>query len=97
MITIPITQSAVVGRGDRRIHQLQFCKGVTTLSECPGYNTKQSDGQVPVILELWGMWSTSSLPSLPDPLWLGVVAADRILSMRQIELNGTYVKLNCLK
>ena len=34
------------------------------------------------------MWSTSpSLPSLPGPLWPGVVALDRALSMGQIELN----------
>ena len=31
---------------------------------CPENDTKQSDGEVPVMLELWGMWSTSSLPSL---------------------------------
>ena len=24
-------------------------------NECSGYDTKQSDGEVPVILELWGM------------------------------------------
>ena len=48
--------------------------------------TKQSDGKVPVILELWGKRSTSSLPSHPGPLWSGVVASDRVLSMGQIEL-----------
>ena len=37
------------------------------------------------MLELWGMWSTPSLLSLQDPLWLGVVAPDRVLSMGQIE------------
>ena len=37
-------------------------------------------------LEIWGMQSTPSLPSLPDPLWLGVVTPDRVLSMGQIEL-----------
>ena len=42
---------------------------------------KQSDGEVPVMLELWGMWSTPSLPSL----WTGVVAPDWVLSMGQIE------------
>ena len=31
-------------------------------NECPGNDTKQSDGEVPVMLELWGMQSTSSLP-----------------------------------
>ena len=38
------------------------------------------------MLELWGMQSTPSLPSLPCPLLLGVVAPDRVLSMDQIEL-----------
>ena len=55
--------------------------------ERPGYDTKQSDGEVPVMLELWGMWSTPSLPSLPGPLWPGVVAPDMVLSMGQIDLN----------
>ena len=51
------------------------------------YDTKQSDGERPVILELWGMRSTSFLPSLPGPLCLRVVAPDRFQSMGQIELN----------
>ena len=50
-------------------------------NECPVYDTEQSDGEVPVMLELWGMWSTPSLLSLPGPLWPGVVAPDRALSM----------------
>ena len=29
------------------------------------------------MLELWGMWSTPLLPSLPGPLWPGVVAPDK--------------------
>ena len=49
------------------------------------------------MLELWGMWSTLLLPSLPGPLWLGVVAPDKVLSMDQIEENCAYAKLNCLK
>ena len=48
--------------------------------------TKQSDVAAPVILELWRMWSTPSLPSLPGPLWSKVVALDRVLSMGQIEM-----------
>ena len=32
-------------------------------------DTKQSVGRVPVMLELWGMQSTLSLPSLPGQLW----------------------------
>ena len=43
-------------------------RGKTTPNECPGYDTIQSDGEFPVILELWGMRSTPLLPSLPGPL-----------------------------
>ena len=42
---------------------------------------KQSDGEVPVMLEIWGMCSTLLLLLLPGPLWTGVVAPDRVLSM----------------
>ena len=56
-------------------------------NECPGYDTKQSDGEVPVMLELWEMWSTPSLPSLPGPLRTRVIAPDKVLFMAQIELN----------
>ena len=52
----------------------------------PGYDTKQSDGEAPVMLEIWGMRSTPALPSLPGQLWLEVVATYRFLSMGQIEL-----------
>ena len=44
-----------------------------------------------LMVRLWGMWSTPSLPSLPGPLWPGVVAADRALSMGQIELNCVFM------
>ena len=47
---------------------------------------KQSDGEAPVMLELWGMWSTPSLASHPSVFWPGVVALDRVLSLSQIEL-----------
>ena len=63
-----------------RIHRLLLCRGVRHSpppNECPGYDTKQSDGEVPAMLELWGMWSTPSLSSLPGPLWPGVVAPDK--------------------
>ena len=65
-----------------RIHRLLLCRGVRPPpNECPRYDTKQSDGEVPAMLELWGMRSTPSLPSLPGPLWPGVVAPDKALSM----------------
>ena len=41
---------------------------------------KQFDGEVPV-MELRGMWSTPSLPSLPGPLWPCMIAHNRVLSM----------------
>ena len=34
-----------------------------------------------MMLGRWGMWSTPLLPLLPGPLWLGVVAPDKGLSM----------------
>ena len=54
---------------------------------CHGYDIKPSDSEALVMLELWEMQSTSLLPSLPDSLWLRVVAPDRVLSKGQIELN----------
>ncbi len=56
-------------------------RGKKKLTSALRYDTKQSDGEVPAILELWGMRSTPSLPSLPGSLWPGVVAPDRALSM----------------
>ena len=49
----------------------------TPPNECPGYDTKQSNGEVPAMLDLWGIRSTPSLPSLPGPLWPVVVAPDK--------------------
>ena len=48
-------------------------------NEYPGYDTKQSDSEVPGMLELWGMQRTPSLPLLPGPLRPGMVAPDRTL------------------
>ena len=41
-----------------------------------GKDTKQSDDEVSVMMELWRMQSTPSLLSVPVPLLLGVVALD---------------------
>ena len=38
------------------------------------------------MLDLWGMWSTSSVPLLPGPIWAAVVAPDKVLSMGQKNL-----------
>ena len=43
------------------------------------------------MLELWGMRSTPSVPSLPGPLWPGVVALDMVLFIGKIELNCVLV------
>ena len=48
--------------------------------------TNQSLGEAIVIPELFGMKNTSSLSLLQGPLWPGVVAPDRVLSMGQIDL-----------
>ena len=45
---------------------------------------KPLDGDAPA-LEIWGIWSTLSLPLLPGPLRPSVVVLDRIVSMGQIE------------
>ena len=78
---LPRAPDCPVGWG-YRIHQLHLCRGVRpTPNEFTGYDTKQSDGEVPVMLKLWGMWSTPSLPLLPGPFWSGVAAPDRSLSI----------------
>ena len=41
-----------------RVDQLHLYRGVRLSNECPGYDIKQSAGEVPVMLELWGMRST---------------------------------------
>ena len=62
-------------------------RGVRPPNECPVYDTKRSAGELPVMLEFYGMWNISSLPSLPGPIWPGVVTPERVLFMGQVELN----------
>ena len=59
-----------------RIHRLLLCRGVRP-PWVSWYDTKQSDDEVPAMLELWGMKSIPLLPSLPCPLSPGVVAPDK--------------------
>ena len=63
-------------------------RGKTLPNKCLGYDTKQSDGEAPVMLGIWGIRCTPSLPSLLGSLWVGVVAPDRVLSIGHIELNS---------
>ena len=60
---------------------------IPTPIECPRYDSKQSDCEVPVMLELWGMQSIPLLSLLQGPLWSVVVAPDSVLSMDHIEQN----------
>ena len=59
-----------------RIHRPHPCIEVIRPQEGHGYNFKTYDGKAPIILMLWEMLSTYSMPSLPDTLWLGVVKSD---------------------
>ena len=77
-----LLETCPVGWGSR-IHRLIFYRGVRPPNECPESDTKQSNGETPVML--WGMRSTPLLPSLPGPLWPGVVAPDSVLYICQIE------------
>ena len=52
--------------------------GVAEYTECI---SKKSDDEAPVVLELWRMRSTPSWPSIPGPLWPGVVSPERVLSI----------------
>ena len=54
-----------------RIHWLFLCRRVTPPHDWQGYDIKSFDG------EAQGIWSTTSLPSLPGPLWPEVVAPDK--------------------
>ena len=108
---LPMKFGYTVGWG-RRIHRLLHWRRVRHPNEYHGYDTKQSDGEIPIMLEDWGISSTPSLPLIPCQLCPGVVASYRALSIGRIELmlhwiswNWTvsiikvspYTKLNCLK
>ena len=90
-----------------RIHRLHRCRRVKkTTYAYPGYDTKQSNGQALVMLEIWGMQSTPSLPSIPDPFCSRVVVAPyRVLFLVEKEIfhnkteckPRTDAKLNCFK
>ena len=42
-------------------------------------------------MDLWGLQNITLLTSLVGPLWPGVVATDRVLSMGQIELKCVFM------
>ena len=54
MNTFPLFASPIgCGCG---IYWLHLCRRVRSPNECPRYNTKQSDGKVPIMLGLRGIW-----------------------------------------
>ena len=65
-----------------RVHSLDLCMGVRTSQESVLDMT--SNGAA-TVLELWGIYTTPSLPLLPSPLRPGVVARDKVLTIYQIE------------
>ena len=89
-----------VGWGSR-IHRLHLCRGVrlSPPNECPGYDTKRSDGEAPVMLEFWGNaenhfiaiapWST--LARNGSTYWLnktnGILMLNWIVWIRTVWLN----------
>ena len=73
VIEFNLTQSA----GAVEYTDCTSAEGLDPCNECPRYDTKQTDSEVPVMWELWGMQCTPSLPLLPGPIWPGVVAPDK--------------------
>ena len=57
----------------------------SSLSKCPEYDSKPSDGGASV-LELWGIQNTPSLRLLSGPFWHRALIPVRVLSMGQLEL-----------
>ena len=81
------------GGGGWRIYRLHLWRWVRPSNEC--CDMTLNDDEVPMMLELWGMRSTSSLLSLPGSLWLVAVAPDRPC-LNRTKLN-TYAKQNYFK
>ena len=73
-LTFPLKDCPVGWGWDVEYTDCILCGEVRPPNECPGYDTKHSDGDVPVMLGLWGIRSTTSLPSLPGPLGPDVIA-----------------------
>ena len=69
-----------------RLHQLHHCRGASLSQRVTSYDTKQSNGETPIMHKVWKTWSTTSLLLLPDSPWPRVIAVVRVLSIGQIEL-----------
>ena len=73
----------------KSVARCSLCRGIRfpppLPNECPLYDSKKSDGEASIMLELWRMRITPSLLSIPGPLWPSVVAPNKVLSMSQTE------------
>ena len=91
-LKVNFKRSILPSRLGRRIHRLLLCRGIRpSPNKSPDYDTKQSDGEVPVMLGLCRIRNTPSLLSLPGPLWSGVVAPDKGLIYELNRTNGILV------
>ena len=63
---------------------MHLCREIRPPNKCPVYDIRPSDGDASA-LKIWGMWSCPSLPLLPGPPCLGVVASDRVQFIGQIK------------
>ena len=88
--TTKLLYNEVLGGPSAGAAEYTDCKfaevGLDSPKECPGYDTKQSDGSDTVMLKLWSMRGILLLSSLKSLLVPGVVAIDRVLSRGQIEM-----------
>ena len=48
-----------------------------------------TDGEA-IVLEIWGMWNTLSLPLLPGSLWHGMILTVRVTFIQLIDLFANY-------
>ena len=89
-----MTQSAEVAEDTDCIS----AEGQDSLTECPRYDSKQSDDEASVMLEILGMQSTPLLPLFPGTRRPGVIAPNMgPISGLSRTKQRTYAKLNCLK
>ena len=72
-------------------------EGFDSPNESRRCGSKPFDGEV-LVLELWGMWSTPSLPLLQVSLSPAEVAAVRVPSIGEMELFNQMINItNCVK
>ncbi len=48
-----------------KLYFLDTSPNYIPFNKCPGYDIEQSDGKAPVMLEIWGIWSTPFMAIAP--------------------------------